>query len=149
MSEGVLERIWIKRAHRGVMDAVQRARAIAGRGLLGSADQGGRRQISIVDADAWRRACEALGRDIDPIERRGNLLVRGLDLARTRGRVLAVGAVRMRVFAETKPCERMDEAAPGLRAALRPEWRAGISVEVLDDGEIAIGDAVRFDEAQG
>jgi MOSC domain-containing protein YiiM len=147
MSQGTLERIWIKRAHRGPMDPAESARLVAGAGLAGNANQGGYRQVAILDAAAWQRACADLGRAVDPSTRRANLLVRGIDLARSRGRVLVVGPVRMRVFEETKPCELMDRFVPGLRAALRPEWRGGVSVEVLDDGEIVVGDAVRWDDA--
>jgi MOSC domain-containing protein YiiM len=148
VSRGALERIWIKRARRGPMDAVEWARAVAGRGLLGNADLGGYRQVTVVDADAWQRACAELGRDVDPAQRRANLLIRGIDLAHTRGRILRVGAVRMRVFDETRPCERMDRAASGLRAALRAEWRGGASVQVLDDGELAVGDPVELEPAE-
>jgi MOSC domain-containing protein YiiM len=38
----------------------------------------------------------------------------------------------------------MDEALPGLREALRPNWRAGVYGEVLNDGEIAVGDPVQW-----
>ncbi len=147
MSQGTLEQIWIKRARRGPMDAAERARLVAGAGLVGNANQGGHTQVAIVDTAAWQRACADLGHEVDPVTRRANLLVRGLELARSQGRVLLVGAVRMRVFEETEPCALMDHFVPGLRAALRPEWRGGVSVEVLDDGEIALGDVVSWDES--
>ena len=47
-------------------------------------------------------------------------------LAHTRGRVLRVGPCRLAIGGELTPCERMDEAAPGLRAALQPDWRGGV-----------------------
>jgi MOSC domain-containing protein YiiM len=39
----------------------------------------------------------------------------------------------------------MDEAFPGLKDALASDWRAGAFAEVLDDGEIAVGDEVSWD----
>jgi MOSC domain-containing protein YiiM len=138
--------LWLKRARRGPMDPVERVEAKAGRGLLGNADQGGPRQVTLLDRTRWRDAEAELGTAVDPRARRANLMIEGLDLREQRGRVLRAGGVRMRIRGETRPCERMDEAHAGLRAALAPEWRAGAYAELLDDGEIAIGDAVEWSE---
>ena len=42
----------------------------------------------------------------------------GVDLANSRGRVVRIGGHRIRVYGETRPCEQMEDAAPGLRAAM-------------------------------
>jgi MOSC domain-containing protein YiiM len=144
---GRLQAIWIKRAHRGPMDLRERARMTAGRGLEGNADQGGKRQVTLLSADAWQRVDAELGAEVDPRARRANLFVRGVDLAESRGRTLEVGGCRITIGGETRPCRRMDEAWPGLRAALQPEWRAGAYGEVVEGGEVAVGDAVRWVDA--
>lgn len=147
MSErGRLEAIWIKRSHRGKMDEVTEATVIAGQGIAGSADRSRRRQITIIDADVWTRVMTELGADISPSNRRANLMVSGISLGETRGRTLRVGSVRLAIGGETTPCERMDEALPGLREALRPEWRGGVFAQVLDDGIIMVGDLVSWEE---
>jgi len=46
---------------------------------------------------------------------------------------------------ETRPCERMDEACPGLREALLPESRGGVFGIVLRGGEVETGDTVTLE----
>jgi MOSC domain-containing protein YiiM len=139
-----LDAIWIKRAHRGPMDPVQHARLRAGQGLVGSADRGGRRQVTLIDARAWDDAIESVGMFVDPIARRANLYVSGLSLADSRGRMLRVGDCTLLIRGETRPCERMDEAQPGLRSALGVAWRGGVFAEVLNDAEIEVGAPVEW-----
>ena len=47
---------------------------------------------------------------------------------------------------ETNPCERMEALAPGLRAALTPDWRGGVLTMVIQPGEIVVGDSIRIEE---
>jgi MOSC domain-containing protein YiiM len=144
---GVLRAIWVKRAKRGPMDPRPAALLVAGRGLHGNKDQGGRRQVTLIEEERWAEALAELGAAVDPRARRANLLLAGLPLAGTRGRILAIGPARLRILGETRPCERMDEAHPGLRRALAPPWRAGAFAEVLVGGEITVGDAVGWRDA--
>lgn len=86
-----------------------------------------------------------LGVEGDPSLRRANILVSGLRLANTRGRVLVIGGTRLAVGGEVTPCERMDEAIPGLRNAMRPDWRGGVFAQVVVGGVINVGDQVDWE----
>lgn len=141
---GRLEAIWIKRAHRGPMDRVDSTALVAGRGLVGNADQGKRRQVALIALETWNRLMAELGATADPSARRANLMVSGIELPESRGRILSIGTVRLRIAGETRPCERMDEAVPGLRRAMEPAWGGGAFAEVLQDGTISVGDPVHF-----
>jgi MOSC domain-containing protein YiiM len=146
LASGLLRAIWIKRAHRGQMDSSDRAALRAGRGISGNADQGGRRQVTIIEQEVWDELMRKLNSSLPSSARRANLVVSGVVLAESRGRILRVGPCRIRIWGETRPCEQMDEALAGLRDALRTNWGGGAFGEVLDDGEVAVGDPVGWDD---
>lgn len=143
---GRVEQIWIKRAKRGTMDAVPHATLRANKGLVGNANQGGRRQVTLLEQERWQEHLAALDATLDPSRRRANILISGLALRDSRNQVMQIGTVRFRVAGETKPCERMDEALPGLQSVMRPDWGGGAFTIVLDDGDIRVGDAVAWVE---
>jgi len=144
METGKVEAIWLKRMRHGPMDPVDRATLKAGQGLVGSANQGGKRQVTMIEQEVWHKLMDQLGAAIDPSARRANLLLSGIHLADSRKRILQIGNCRVRIYGETTPCEVMDEAWPGLRTAMRPDWGGGAFGEILDDGEIAVGDPVHW-----
>ena len=146
ITNGEILSIWVKRARRGPMDAVSQAELVAGRGVRDSADQGGKRQITVISEEAWRNAQQQLGVEVDPSARRANVLVRGIDLQNSSGKRLRLGECVIRLYGETRPCNVMDEAQPGLRAALAPDWRGGAFGEILNGGTIRIGDPVSWIE---
>jgi MOSC domain-containing protein YiiM len=131
------------------MDARDAVRLVPGLGVEGSADRGGRRQVSILAREDWEDALLELGAGLDPAARRANVLVSGVALRGAGGRVLALGPCRVRILGELTPCERMDESLTGLEEALRPAWRGGVFGEVLQGGEVHAGDAAWVEPGQG
>lgn len=128
------------------MDARGTATLQAKKGIVGNADWGGWRQVTIIEHERWQEVTGGLGVTLDPATRRANLLVSGIDLEDSRDKTLAVGGVRLKLVNQTAPCNLMDEARQGLKDALRPHWGGGAFGYVVDDGDIAVGDAVRWVE---
>jgi MOSC domain-containing protein YiiM len=100
------------------------------------------RQVTILAEPGWRAACAEVGADLDWTTRRANLIVADVDLRNTQGAAIRVGEVVLEVTGELGPCQRMEEACAGLRKALTPEWRGGVTCRVVAGGAIRIGDPV-------
>jgi MOSC domain-containing protein YiiM len=104
-----------------------------------------RRAVTILAREDWEMALADLGQDEEPLDwtaRRANLLIEGVRLPRAIGATLRIGPVLLEVTYPTTPCARMDEERAGLRKALHPEWRGGVTCKVLEGGRVAIGDDV-------
>lgn len=104
------------------------------------------RQVTLIEARDWAAAMADVGHNLPWHERRANLLVEGIDLPQRPGARLRIGVVVLEVTRETDPCERMEALAPGLRAALTPDWRGGACAKVVEGGRIAVGDTILVED---
>lgn len=100
------------------------------------------RQVTVLTQEGWQAACADVGDELPWTTRRANMLLEGLALAEKVGKTIRIGDVALLITGETDPCERMEEQVAGLRAALAPEWRGGVTCRVTAGGSIAVGDAV-------
>lgn len=142
---GRVEGLWRKRAHRGPMDAAEEVTFVAGKGIADDANFGrSKRQVTVIEKEVFDRVRAELPA-AEPYMRRANVMVSGVRLRESRGQILKLGGVRIQVFGETRPCERMDAQVPGLTKALDPDWGGGAFGVVLDDGVVRVGDAAALD----
>ncbi len=145
-TKGKLKAIWIKRFKRGPMDPMEQAELIAGKGLRGNADQGRKRQVTIIEQEVWDELMRSFGAELSPSTRRANLMISGISLENSRKKHLQIGECLIRIYGETKPCERMDEALSGLKDAMYDHWKGGAFGEVITGGKIRVGDRVKWVE---
>ncbi len=142
-----LTRIWLKPVKGEPLQEMERASVRSNHGLVGNAERGGRRQVTVLSAEDWEAANAQAGSELDPSARRANILVTGLDnLVESTGQVLKVGGARIQVTGETRPCSLMDAAHQGLRAAMEVSWRGGVHGIVLNDADLAVGDEVSWED---
>ena len=141
---GQLEAIWLKRMKGGPMDPVTQVGLKAHQGLVGNTNQGGKRQVTLIEQELWDELMAQLGISLDPAVRRANLMLSGIRLADSQRQVLLIGNCRIRIWGETKPCNHLDEVWSGLKEAMAENWAGGAFGEVLDDGQISVGDPVRW-----
>jgi putative hydrolase of the HAD superfamily len=126
------------------MDARPTVRAIEGKGLDGCANNSRTRQVTLIEREVWEALNRKVGSGADPANRRANLLVSGISLANSRGRLLRIGGALLRIQGETKPCERMDEVAPGLKDLMYADWGGGAYAQIVSGGDLSIGDDVEW-----
>lgn len=113
----------------------------AAEGVVGDHGRREKRQVTILSRESWRAAERAVGTELPWTARRANVLVEGVDLAELlAGGVLRLGGCEVEIVGETFPCDQMEEAHPGLKAALLPETRGGVYGRVLTPGTIRVGD---------
>lgn len=145
MPDGKVVAIFLKRAHGGPMDAQLAGVLEAGRGLVGNADRGGRRQVTLIAEERWADLMTQVGASLGPDARRANIVLSGIELENSRGRSLRIGEARLQIGGETRPCHQMEEAARGLQAAMRERWGGGVFAEVVEGGPVAVGDPVAWE----
>lgn len=102
------------------------------------------RQVTVLAKESWDAACADLGRELPWTTRRANILVEGLALAGTVGATIRIGDLALTITDETDPCSVMEQQAAGLKDALTPDWRGGVTCSVASGGDIRIGDVAEL-----
>ncbi len=151
MAGGILKGIARHAFSRGPIELVQTVRVTVETGLDGDfrgALKPGRnkRQVSLMEVGDWATAMRLIGHELPWWERRANLLIEDFDLPQSVGVRVRVGAVLLEITKECDPCSRMETVAEGLRAALTPDWRGGALAQVIEGGQISVGDTIRIEQ---
>ncbi|MEX2570875.1 MAG: hypothetical protein WD737_06185 [Gemmatimonadota bacterium] len=66
-------------------DRATRADLVAGQGIVANADQGRRRQVTLLEEEVWSTLMGELGADLSTSTRRANLVLRGIRLRDKQG----------------------------------------------------------------
>jgi MOSC domain-containing protein YiiM len=131
--------------------AVDRARAVAGRGLEGNryfyadgnAPEG--RALTLIASEALEAMAQEHGIDLDAAASRRNVLTRGIDVNALVGKRFSVGDVECLGVELCEPCSHLQKLTkPGVIKGLA--HRGGLNADILGGGEIAVGDAVVVQE---
>jgi MOSC domain-containing protein YiiM len=146
-SSGSVVAISIATSAGAVAEAVEVARALAGKGLEGDRHSEGKgtfpsgvpgSALTLIAAEV----CESFTPPLEAREHRRNVVTRGIDLNALVGHEFVIGEVRCRGMRLCEPCTVVDSYAS--RPVLRPlVHRGGLRADILKDGVIHVGDRVR------
>ncbi len=140
--QGRLEWIGLREKRRVAPVRVIEAEAGAGRGLTGDHGRGGKRAVTLIQAEHLVAVAAMLERkSLDATLLRRNLVVSGINLLALRNRRFYVGAVLLEGSGHCHPCSRMEEAlGPGGFNAMR--GHGGITATIVTGGIVREGDRV-------
>jgi MOSC domain-containing protein YiiM len=119
-------------AHRGL----DGDRHVTGRGTFPSGRAGS--ALTLIDAEV----CAGFDPPLEPDQHRRNLVTRGIALNALVGHEFTIGEVHCRGMRLCEPCTVVQRYAgrPVLRALVH---RGGLRADILQDGEIGVGDPIR------
>jgi MOSC domain-containing protein YiiM len=147
VDEGRVVGIFLTSEHGELPESVDRARALLGKGLEGNRyfyANGGApdgRALTLIAAEALEALEQETNIVLSAAETRRNVLTRGIDVNALVGKRFRVGDVECLGVELCEPCTHLQSMTqPGVIKGL--VHRAGLNADILNDGEIAVGDAV-------
>ena len=146
--------IHIGPAAKAPMQAVDSVRAVPGKGLEGDryANLAGTcskklkpdYEVTLIESEALEALARDCGITLEPGGSRRNITTRGVALNHLVGREFTVGGVRLRGLKLCEPCGHLEGLTEkGVREGLL--HRGGLRAQVLEAGEIRVGDEVSAD----
>jgi MOSC domain-containing protein YiiM len=142
--DGRVEGIFLTDTHGALPEPVESVRALAGRGLEGGRyfdDPDPGRNLTLIAAEALEAFERETGVSLSAAESRRNVLTRVLVVYSLVGYRFRIGDVDCVGVELCEPCAHLQSMTkPGVLAGM--VHRAGLNVDILADGEIAVGDPV-------
>ena len=144
LSPGTLTWIGLRSKRRGQVTPVERAKAIAAKGLEGDhrmdKTPGSARQVTLISEEFMQQIAHFTGfSTIDPVLLRRNLVVSGINLNALRHQRFQIGEAVFEATALCHPCSRMD-AALGKGGVAAMIGHGGLCARILNTGYITVGD---------
>lgn len=145
--DGRVEAIFLAAQHEELPAPVERVRAQAGRGLEGNrhywpnGDAPSGRAVTLIAAEAIEAVTAEGEVAVEPAATRRNVLTRGIDVNSLVGKRFKIGGVECEGVELCEPCTHLEAMTqPGTIKAF--VHRCGLNADILNDGEISVGDAI-------
>ena len=156
MGQGTIEGLFVAAEASGPVRAIDRVRAVAGRGLEGDryfaataapwVPEGEGRDVTLIEAEALEGLAADTGIELPPGASRRQVVTRGIALNDLVGRRFRLGGVEVVGRELADPCRHLETLTQdGVLKGLVD--RGGLRAEILNDGEITVGDPVTIPDA--
>ena len=141
--------IGVRPARKASLVALDLAEISCEAGLVGdhySGRPGGKRQVTLIQAEDLAAIAGYLGREVTPDDLRRNIVVSGINLRALKDRKFQVGEAVLEATDDCHPCSRM-EIILGGGGYNAVRGHGGITARVIEGGVVRVGDAVTALEA--
>jgi MOSC domain-containing protein YiiM len=152
MFQGELVGIYTGARKAEPLERVERAEAVAGRGLVGdrycaqegtfSKKDSPDREVTLIESEALDGMAREYEVVLQPAQARRNLVTRGVPLNHLVGKEFTVGEVLLKGLRLCEPCGHLAKlTVAGVQQGLR--HRGGLRAQILRGGTLRAGDPVR------
>ena len=141
--------IGVRPARKAPLVSLDTAEITRESGLVGdhySGRPGGKRQVTLIQAEDLAAIAGYLDRDVTPGDLRRNLVVSGINLRALKDRRFQAGDAVLEATDDCHPCSRM-EIILGGGGYNAVRGHGGITARVIEGGVVRVGDAVTALEA--
>lgn len=99
-------------------------------------------ELTLIESEVLRHLRLEWGLDVDPADSRRNVVTRGVALNDLVGREFEIGDVRLRGASLCEPCASLVKLPDHRRLLRALAHKGGLRAQILNEGTIALGDAV-------
>ena len=139
--------IAVSENYKGQMKSVNSVKAIAGKGLVNDyhfkKDNEKRRQITLIEIENINYFNRISKTSIPSIEFRRNIITEGIKLNDLVGSEFLIGKVKVKAHDLCRPCKYLQESLKQKNLVKELLHKAGLRCEILTNGNIFIGDAIK------
>jgi len=132
---------------KGEMKNVNNIKIFAGKGLEGDrhfkVNNDKRRQITLIEFENINYYNKISGTSFKPISFRRNIITQGIKLNDFLNKEFLIGKVKVKAHDLCRPCKYLQEKLKQNNIIKEFMHKGGLRCEILDDGEIAVGDLIK------
>ena len=139
--------IAISKNPKGKMISVNKAEAVAGKGILNDRrykeNNNKECQITLIEIENINYYNQISGTSFQAIDFRRNIITEGIKLNQLVGEEFLIGKVKVKAHDLCRPCKYLQELIKQTNFVKEFLLKGGLRCEILSDGEINLGDIIK------
>ena len=139
--------IAISQNPKGKMESLRSVQVVSGKGIVNDRkfkdNNDKKRQITLIEIENIKYYNKITGTSIPPIEFRRNIITEGIRLNELVGKEITIGEIKIKAHDLCKPCKYLQDSFKQKNVIKELLFKGGLRCELLNDGEISVGDLVK------